>query len=88
MQVLKHAHTRLGIDLLHEAEAFGCPFGGNAFARNHLETAFFMPVPDIAAVEADHQRAARARQGLAVALANAVKRGQFLRQLLLGVAQE
>ena len=41
-----------------------------------------MPVPDVAAVEADHQRAGRARQGLAVALANAVKRGHFLRQLL------
>ncbi|TGD76997.1 hypothetical protein [Hymenobacter wooponensis] len=41
-----------------------------------------MPVPDVAAVEADHQRAGRARQGLAVALTNALKRGHFRGQLL------
>ena len=62
-QDLKYAPARLGIDLLHEAEAFGITFCRNTFARNHLETAFFMSVPDVAAVEADHQRAGRARQG-------------------------
>jgi hypothetical protein len=81
-QDLEHAPTRLGIDLLHEAEAFGAPFGGNAFARNHLETAFFMPVPDVAPVEADHQRAGRAWQGLAVTLTAALKGGHFCGQLL------
>lgn len=41
-----------------------------------------MPLPDVAAVEADHERADRARQGLAVALTNALKRGHLRGQLL------
>ena len=81
-QDLKDPASRLGIHFLHEAKAFGAPFGGSAFARNHLGTAFFMPVLDAAAVEADYQRAGRTRQDFAVAQANAVKRGFFKRQLL------
>lgn len=82
-QHLEHALARLGIDFLHEAEAFGGAFSGDAFARNHLEAAFFMLVPAVAAVEADHQRAGRARQGLAVALTFALKSGYLYGHLLL-----